>query len=504
MSVRPVPALMLQGTGSDVGKSLLVAGLCRAFARRGLRVRPFKPQNMSNNAAVTDDGGEIGRAQALQARACGIPTSVHMNPVLLKPQSDIGAQVVVQGKVLTSAKARDYYRLKRDLLPRVTESFGLVAQDANLVLVEGAGSPAEVNLRAADIANMGFAEAARIPVVLVGDIDRGGVIASIVGTHALLSKGDRHWLRGYIINKFRGDVSLFEPALQIIRDHTGLESYGIVTYWQGANRLPAEDGVALEKAGRYVRAGKDGKLIRIAVPHLPLIANFDDLDPLAAEPDVELLIIKPGEVIPADIDLVLLPGSKSTTSDLRFLKQQGWDIDILAHYRRGGHVIGICGGYQMLGRMVHDPDGIEGAAGSEAGLGLLDVETVMGGDKTLRQTAGLAELGGGVANIPVSGYEIHMGETAGPDRDRSWLCLEGGIADGAQNADGRVAGCYLHGLFGSDAFRATYLAGLAGRVRDGSTDFEAGIEAALDELADHVEACLDLDGLLALARSRSD
>ena len=504
MSARPVPALMLQGTGSDVGKSLLVAGLCRAFARRGLRVRPFKPQNMSNNAAVTDDGGEIGRAQALQARACGVPTSVHMNPVLLKPQSDIGAQVVVQGKVLTSAKARDYYRLKRDLLPRVTESFDLMAQDADLVLVEGAGSPAEVNLRAADIANMGFAEAAKIPVVLVGDIDRGGVIASIVGTHALLSEGDRHWLRGYIINKFRGDVSLFEPALKIIRDQTGLESYGIATYWHGANRLPAEDGVALEKAGRYVRAGKGGKLIRIAVPHLPRIANFDDLDPLAAEPDVELLIIKPGEVIPADIDLVLLPGSKSTTSDLRFLTEQGWDIDILAHYRRGGHVIGICGGYQILGRMVHDPDGIEGAAGSEAGLGLLDVETVMGGDKTLRQTAGLAELGGGAANIPVSGYEIHMGETAGPDRDRSWLCLEGGIMDGAQSADGRVAGCYLHGLFGSDAFRSAYLAGLAGRVRDGSTDFEAGIEAALDELADHVEACLDLDGLLALARSRSD
>lgn len=503
MSVRPVPALMLQGTGSDVGKSLLVAGLCRAFVRRGLRVRPFKPQNMSNNAAVTDDGGEIGRAQALQARACGIPTSVHMNPVLLKPQSDIGAQVVVQGTVLTSAKARDYYRLKRDLLPRVIESFDLVARDADLVLVEGAGSPAEVNLRAADIANMGFAEAAKVPVVLVGDIDRGGVIASIVGTHALLSDGDRHWLRGYIINKFRGDVSLFEPALQIIRDHTGLESYGIATYWPGASRLPAEDGVALEKAGRYVRSGADANRIRIAVPHLPRIANFDDLDPLAAEPDIELLILKPGDVLPADIDLVLLPGSKSTLSDLRFLKEQGWDIDILAHYRRGGHVIGICGGYQMLGRMVHDPDGIEGAGGSEAGLGLLDVETVMGGDKTLRQTTGLAGLGRVAANIPVSGYEIHMGETTGTDRDRSWLCLDGGIMDGAQSEDGRVAGCYLHGLFGSDAFRSTYLARLAGQVRDGNADFEAGIDAALDELADHVEACLDLDGLLVLAQSRS-
>ncbi|WP_417812945.1 cobyric acid synthase [Thalassospira alkalitolerans] len=505
MSSRATPALMVQGTGSDVGKSLLVAGLCRAFARRGLHVRPFKPQNMSNNAAVTDDGGEIGRAQALQARACGVPTSVHMNPVLLKPQSDIGAQVVVQGKVLTSARARDYYRLKRDLLPRVIESFDQLAADADLVLVEGAGSPAEVNLRAADIANMGFAEAAEIPVILVGDIDRGGVIASIVGTHVLLSESDRNWLRGYIINKFRGDVSLFEPALQIIRDHTGLESYGIVTYWPGAHRLPAEDGVALEKAGRYVRAATGEAPIRIAVPHLPRIANFDDLDPLAAEPDVELLIIKPGEIFPADIDLVLLPGSKSTLADLRFLKEQGWDIDILAHHRRGGHVIGICGGYQMLGRAVHDPNGVEGAAGSEPGLALLDVETTMGGDKTLRQTTGSATTSVGAmgVDIAVNGYEIHMGETTGPDRQRSWLVLGQGIVDGAQSIDGRVMGCYLHGLFGSDAFRAAYLAELRGQARDGGADFEAGIDAALDELADHVENCLDLDGLWALAQSRS-
>ncbi|HAY48841.1 MAG TPA: cobyric acid synthase CobQ, partial [Thalassospira sp.] len=379
MNAQSVPALMLQGTGSDVGKSMLVAGLCRAFARRGLRVRPFKPQNMSNNAAVTDDGGEIGRAQALQARAAGVPTTVHMNPVLLKPQSDIGAQVVVQGKVLTSAKARDYYRLKRDLLPRVIQSFEIMANDADLVLVEGAGSPAEVNLRASDIANMGFAEAAGVPVILVGDIDRGGVIASIVGTHALLSDSDREWLRGYVINKFRGDVSLFASATDIIEQTCGLKSYGIATYWPGAHKLPAEDGVALEKAGIYQRKqdGVSGPVIRIAVPHLPRIANFDDLDPLAAEADVELLVIKPGQVIPADCDLVLLPGSKSTMADLRFLKEQGWDIDILAHHRRGGAVIGICGGYQMLGRMVHDPNGVEGEPGSETGLGLLDVETVM-------------------------------------------------------------------------------------------------------------------------------
>ena len=506
MSAQSVPALMLQGTGSDVGKSLLVAGLCRAYTRRGLRVRPFKPQNMSNNAAVTDDGGEIGRAQALQARAAGVPTTVHMNPVLLKPQSDIGAQVVVQGKVLTSAKARDYYRLKRDLLPKVVESFEIMASDADLVLIEGAGSPAEVNLRASDIANMGFAETVQVPVILVGDIDRGGVIASIVGTHALLSEDDRRWLKGYVINKFRGDVSLFEPATGIIAESCGLESYGIATYWPNAYKLPAEDGVALEKAGKYHRktGDEDGPVLRIAVPHLPRIANFDDLDPLAAEDDVELLVIKPGQVIPGDCDLVLLPGSKSTMADLRFLKEQGWDIDILAHHRRGGHVIGICGGYQMLGRMVHDPDGVEGEPGSEAGLGLLDVETVMAGDKTLRKTTGLT-VGDNVvlaAGITVDGYEIHMGRTDGPDRVRSWLDLNG-ILDGAISADGRVLGCYLHGLFGSDDFRHAFLSALRLGKAHGTTHFEAGIDAALDELADHLEACLDLDGMLELAKSRA-
>lgn len=511
MNAQSVPALMLQGTGSDVGKSLLVAGLCRAFTRRGLRVRPFKPQNMSNNAAVTDDGGEIGRAQALQARAAGVQTTVHMNPVLLKPQSDIGAQVVVQGKVLTSAKARDYYRLKRDLLPKVIESFEIMAKDADLVLVEGAGSPAEVNLRAADIANMGFAEAAKVPVILVGDIDRGGVIASIVGTYALLSDGDRHWLKGYVINKFRGDVSLFESATDIIADQCGLKSYGIATYWSGAYKLPAEDGVALEKAVKYQRNNDAdaGATIRIAVPHLPRIANFDDLDPLVAEDDVELLIIKPGQVIPAGCDLVLLPGSKSTLADLRFLKDQGWDIDILAHHRRGGHVIGICGGYQMLGKMVHDPHGVEGAPGSEAALGLLDVETVMAGDKTLRKTDGVtcAPQNGEprliAADTAVTGYEIHMGQTDGPDRLRSWLALNG-VADndGAISADGRVLGCYLHGLFGSDDFRHAFLAAICPDRAGQSTQFEAGIDAALDELADHLEACLDLDGMLKLAKSR--
>lgn len=521
MKVQSVPALMLQGTGSDVGKSLLVAGLCRAYHRRGLRVRPFKPQNMSNNAAVTDDGGEIGRAQALQARAAGVPTSIHMNPVLLKPQSDIGAQVVVQGKVLTSARARDYYRLKRDLLPKVIESFDIMASDADLVLVEGAGSPAEINLRASDIANMGFAQAVQVPVVLVGDIDRGGVIASIVGTHALLSGTDRALLKGYIINKFRGDVSLFETATDIIAGQCGLESYGIVTHWPDARKLPAEDGVALEHAAAYRQQDRTSRHIRIAVPHFPRIANFDDLDPLAAEDDVELLLIRPGQVIPADCDLVLLPGSKSTLADLRFLRKQGWDIDILAHSRRGGQVMGICGGYQMLGRMVHDPEGVEGPPGSAAGLGLLDVETVMAGDKTLRKTTGVTrntdQSAGFAAGIEVTGYEIHMGRTDGPDRQRSWLALGGAeipdptgsgrpvqdmVEDGAISADGRVMGCYLHGLFGSDAFRHGFLARFGRTKAPRNTRFEAEIDRTLDGLADHLESCLDLDGLLELAKSR--
>lgn len=579
-AVKTTPALMLQGTGSDVGKSLLVAGLCRAFARRGLRVRPFKPQNMSNNAAVTADGGEIGRAQALQARACGAEASVHMNPVLLKPQSDIGAQVVVQGQVLTNALARDYYRLKRDLLPRVIESFDIVASDADLVIVEGAGSPAEVNLRAADIANMGFAEATKMPVVLVGDIDRGGVIASIVGTHVLLSDSDRQWLRGYIINKFRGDVSLFEPALDIIFDRTGLKSFGIATFWPGAAKLPPEDGVALGQVERYrrslrmsesaiqnhkndgvadrkrdvdtqrhdephppINAGADvdaattaaektggraaaggvailpnGRVpvVRVAVPHYPQIANFDDLDPLLAEPGIDLVLVKPGEVMPVDCDLVVLPGSKSTLADLRFLKAQGWDIDIKAHWRNGGHVMGICGGYQMLGTMVCDPDGVEGAPGDEAGLGLLNVETVMAGRKTLR-TGHAVVVGNGRCPVPdgtvLRGYEIHMGQTIGPDRRFGWVATAGkaGLdtaavndADGAIGGEGRVMGCYLHGIFASDDFRRAYLAALTGQDVWGQTiAFEAEIDATLDGLADHLEKCLDLDALWALAQTRT-
>jgi adenosylcobyric acid synthase len=492
-----VPALMVQGTGSDVGKSLLVAGLGRAFTRRGLRVRPFKPQNMSNNAAVTADGGEIGRAQALQARACRVPASVHMNPVLLKPQTDSGAQIVVQGKVAGSAGARDYAAWKPRLLPRVLESFAQLADGADLVLVEGAGSASEINLRAGDIANMGFAEAADLRVLLVADIDRGGVIASLVGTHLLLPEPERARLCGYVINKFRGDLALFEPALPVIRAHTGLDCLGVVPWFAGARRLPAEDSVALDHAPE---AGDPARVIKIAVPRLPRIANFDDLDPLAGELDLVIDMVEPGRPLPADADLVLLPGSKATRADLAALIATGWDIDLRAHVRRGRPVFGICGGLQMLGRRIADPLGIEGAPGHDAGLGLLDIETEMAHDKTLRAATGHEPASG----APVQGYEMHVGRTTGPDMARPVLTLDGPAGprpDGARSADGLVAGCYLHGLFASDRFRAWFL----GRLRSGrvaSEGFEARLDATLDALADHLCAALDLDRLLAIARAR--
>lgn len=482
---------MLQGTGSDVGKSLLTAGLCRAFHRRGLAVRPFKPQNMSNNAAVTIDGGEIGRAQALQARACGLAPMTDMNPVLLKPQTDIGAQVVVQGRVLTTAKARDYQRLKPTLLARVCESFNRLSADADLILIEGAGSPAEVNLRAGDIANMGFAEAVNVPVVLVGDIDRGGVIASIVGTWSLLDDADRTRLVGFIINKFRGDVSLFDQGLEIIAARTGLQSYGVVPWFAPARRLPAEDAVALERPPSPSGAPAP---IRIAVPLLQRIANFDDLDPLIAEPDVEVRFIHPGTAIPGDTDAIVLPGSKATISDLAFLRAEGWDIDLRAHLRRGGTVVGLCGGYQMLGTVVRDPRGIEGPAGDAPGLALLDVETELEGEKALIEVEG-RELTTGET---VRGYEMHMGRTAGAGLTRPMLSLDG-RTDGCVSADRRVFGCYLHGLFAADGFRTAFLRRLRARD-DSAVAYEAGIEEVLDALADHLGRHLDLDGLLAAAK----
>ncbi len=485
------PALMFQGTGSDVGKSLLVAGLCRAFSNRGLKVRPFKPQNMSNNAAVTSDGGEIGRAQALQALAARVPLTVHMNPVLLKPQSEIGAQVIVQGKVVGAAKARDYYNWKPKLMAGVLESFEIIRSDIDLVLVEGAGSPAEVNLRQSDIANMGFAEAANVPVVLIGDIDRGGVIAQIVGTHAVISDADRKHMVGFVVNKFRGDPSLFDDGLKIIAEETGVLSLGLVPYFNGAGVLPKEDAMALDNCGPSTSTGE----IVIAVPRLPRISNFDDLDPLMAEADVRVEIVEMGTPIPADAHVILLPGSKATLADLAALRETGWDIDILAHHRRGGLVVGLCGGYQMLGRTLSDPDGIEGPASTADGLGLLDVETIMGGSKSLIETTGVEHLTG----EPVQGYEMHIGKTTGTDTVRPWITLDGARPDGAISKDGRVMAAYMHGVFASNAFRHAFLS----RIKDGrsaETDYNARVDEALNGLADHLEKHMDLNSLLAMAR----
>ena len=485
---------MLQGTGSDVGKSLLVAGLCRAAARRGLRIRPFKPQNMSNNAAVTADGGEIGRAQALQARACGVAPRRDMNPILLKPQSEVGAQVVVCGTVRGNARARDYQAMKPGLLDTVLDSFARLADEADLVFVEGAGSPAEVNLRAGDVANMGFARAAGLPVALVGDIDRGGVIAQFVGTWTLLDAADRAQLAGTIVNKFRGDAALFDSGLAAISAHTGLANFGVVPWFEAAGRLPAEDAMAVAR-----RRARTGAAIRIAVPVLPRIANFDDLDPLIAEPDVSLDMRRAGAALPGDADLVLLPGSKSTLADLAALRVNGWDIDIRAHVRRGGAVLGLCGGYQMLGRTVADPDGIEGAPGRADGLGLLPCETRLAGGKTLRAAVGRDRTTG----EEVRGYRMHAGVTA-VDMNTSGAVPMLDLADGHDgivSRDGLVQGCYLHGLFAADGFRHAFLDRLRRRAPSGVA-YETEIEDTLDALADHLEAHIAIDRLIETAHAR--
>lgn len=478
-------ALMIQGTGSNVGKSLLVAGLCRAARRRGLSVAPFKPQNMSNNAAVTVDGGEVGRAQALQALACGLDPHSDMNPVLLKPESETGAQVVVQGHRLTTVRAGDYGALKPQLMAAVLDSFGRLGAAHDLIVVEGAGSPAEVNLRRGDIANMGFAVAADVPVVLAGDIDRGGVIAQIIGTRAVLDAADAAMIAGFVINKFRGDLALFADGYRFIEAHSGWRGFGVLPHFPEAGKLPAEDGLDLGRGSR-------GGALKIACLALGRIANFDDLDPLKQEPAVSLTMVRPGEPIPGDTALVILPGTKSTRGDLAFLRAQGWDIDLAAHVRRGGHVLGICGGYQMLGRSIADPGGIEGPAGETPGLGLLDVATVMSADKRLTRVLATHAATG----APMQGYEIHIGRTEGPDRARPFARVDG-APEGAVSADGRIIGSYLHGMFAGDAFRAAFLSGFgeASALRYG-----AGVEATLDRLADHLEAHLDVDGLLALAR----
>ena len=481
-------ALMLQGTGSDVGKSVLTAALCRIARRRGLSVAPFKPQNMSNNAAACADGGEIGRAQALQARAARLEPHTDMNPVLLKPQTDKTAQVVVQGRALEAMQAADYMAQRDRLSDAVFESFHRLASAHDLVLIEGAGSPAEINLRARDIANMGFARRAGVPVCLIGDIDRGGVIASLVGTQTVIEPADAAMIKGFIINKFRGDPRLFDDGVKAIERLTDWPCFGVLPWLPAATRLPAEDAVVLDRPAPDQSHG-----VKIAAPMLSRIANFDDADPLRLEPGVYFEWVRPGKAIPRDADITILFGTKSTLGDLAFLRAQGWDHDIIAHARAGGRVFGVCGGYQMLGKHIEDPHGVDGAPGAAEGLGLLNVSTVMTRKKHVRRTNGVCVLTGKT----VSGYEIHMGETAGPDAARPLLRL-GGRDDGARSTDGLIEGTYLHGAFESDEFRRAWLA-RAGASVDSGFSYNDAVEKALDELADRVEDGLDIDGLFALA-----
>ncbi len=481
--------LMLQGTGSDVGKSILTAALCRIAFRRGLHVAPFKPQNMSNNAAACPGGGEIGRAQALQARAAGIPPQIDMNPVLLKPQTDRTSQVVVQGRALTAMEAQDYMSKRGALLKPVMESYYRLAREHDFVFVEGAGSPAEVNLRAGDIANMGFARKANVPVCLIGDIDKGGVIASLVGTKTVVSESDAAMIKAFIVNKFRGNLSLFDDGVSFIEERTDWPCLGVIPWLPAATQLPAEDAVSMQQP-----AGADDTSIKIVAPMFSRIANFDDADPLRLEPGVDFQWVPPGEALPRDADVVILFGTKSTLGDLEFMRAHKWDEDLRAHARAGGRILGICGGYQMLGKSIFDPHGHDGMPGTAEGLGLLDIETAMTGEKRIATIHAISPL----CPDPVSGYEIHTGESFGPDTKRPIFQVNG-KPDGASSADGLIEGTYLHGVFSHDGFRQAWL----GSIRDGfrsNVNYEARVEEALDELADGVERALDIDQLFALAK----
>lgn len=481
--------LMVQGTGSSVGKSLIVAGLCRVARRRGIRVAPFKPQNMSNNSTITAEGGEISRAQALQAIAAGVVPSVHMNPILLKPQSELGAQVIVQGRARATLAACDFAGLKAGLMAPVLESYRHLTETHDLVLVEGAGSPAEVNLRADDIANMGFARAANLPVLLVGDIDRGGVIAQIVGTQVVLAPEDAALVAGFLVNRFRGDLSLFGAGYDLIAQLTGWRGFGVVPWFDPAHVLPPEDALDLRALPRH----STGSVLEVACLAFPRIANFDDMGPLAAEERVDLAMVYGGHTIPPEAKLVILPGSRAARDDLDFLRNQGWDIDLAAHVRRGGHVLGIGAGFQMLGRRIADPEGIEGAGGESLGLGLLDVETRVTSARQFVRVRAVHEESG----LEVEGLSTRMARIEGPDCARPFARVDG-QAEGARSASGRVEGSNLHGIFASGAFRAAFLARLGAE----SAGREHGelVEEALDALADHLERHVDVDALFALAR----
>lgn len=474
--------LMVQGCTSDAGKSTLVTALCRWLHRHGVAVAPFKPQNMALNAAVTMDGGEIGRAQAVQAQAAGLMPHTDFNPVLLKPNSDVGAQVIVHGHAIGNMDARHYHDYKRVAMDAVLASHGRLAAQYEAIIVEGAGSPAEINLRDRDIANMGYAEAVDCPVLLVADIDRGGVFAHLVGTLALLSESERARVAGFVINRFRGDISLLQSGLDWLERETGKPVLGVLPYLHGL-QLEAEDALPRESVCKMQAR------LRVAVPALPRISNHNDFDALRAHPEVDCRFIGPGEVFPA-CDLIVLPGSKSTRADLAWLREQGWTEAIARHLRYGGKVIGICGGFQMLGRFVHDPYGIEGEPGSSEGLGWLDMETTLDAHKAMRSVEGKLLLG----DARMTGYEIHCGVSEGPALNKPSSLLDGGRPDGAVTADGQILGTYVHGLFDHPAALSALLdwAGLREAV---AIDVRAQREAAIDRLADAVEAHLDTTAL---------
>jgi adenosylcobyric acid synthase len=473
--------LMVQGTTSDAGKSTLVAALCRLLARRGVRVAPFKPQNMALNSAVAEDGGEIGRAQAVQARAAGLEPHTDMNPVLLKPNTDTGAQVVVQGRAIGNLDAQDYHAYKRIARRAVLESHGRLAARFDAIVAEGAGSPAEINLREGDIANMGFAEAVDCPVILIADIDRGGVFAHLVGTLALLSESERARVAGFVINRFRGDIALLQPGLDWLERETGKPVLGVLPYLHGLH-LEAED--AIESGQRGASAGA----LRVVVPVTPRISNHTDFDPLRLHMQVDLRFVYPSEA-PPPADLVILPGSKSVRADLSFLRTTGWEAYLRRHLRYGGKLLGICGGFQMLGQEIHDPLGLEGETGSCAGFGWLDLCTVLEPEKQLRNVRGELTL----ENAPVTGYEIHAGVTKGPALERPFARLTD-RNDGACSADGQIMGTYLHGLFESTAATDAILR-WAGLAEPETPDYAAIREAEIDRLADAVGAHLDMNAI---------
>ncbi len=478
------PVLMVQGCTSDAGKSVLCAALCRILARRGLQVAPFKPQNMALNSAVTVDGGEIGRAQALQAMAARVPAEIDFNPILLKPSSDKRAQVIIHGQAMAELSARDYHTYKPRAMQAVLESWGRLCARFDAIIVEGAGSPAEINLRARDIANMGFAETVDCPVILIADIDRGGVFAHLVGTLELLSPSEQARVKGFVINRFRGDIGLLESGLRWLEARTGKPVLGVLPYLHGLY-LDAEDAVPRQKEA------KTATRLTVIAPAYPRIANHNDLDPLRFHPELDFSFVGPYEPVPA-ADLIVLPGSKAVCSDLAWLREMGWETAIARHLRYGGKLIGICGGLQMLGRKIHDPQGFEGPAGSLSGLGWLDYETTLHREKTLQNVAGTLTLPGAP---PLCGYRIHMGVTTGPALENPLTQLDG-QAEGAVSADGQILASYCHGLFDHPAALAALLE-WAGHRPQLAFDANERRERDLDRLADAVEQHLRLDLLAA-------